>query len=116
FRGRWGGPGRGRRATPSSAADRVLGMQKLVPRVDACGWPSLRSPAGEPVWVIASTVAWPKAPEKPNGLPAADCPGQKFPSAAVTVVVPVVSGVRFTGSVATTTAAVGMQHTLLMPP
>ena len=35
----------------------VFGMQKTLASVEECGRPSVRSPAGEPVSVIACVVA-----------------------------------------------------------
>src|SRR5262249_13508682 len=64
------------------AADPVAGMQNTEPSTAGCWLPSVRSPAGLPFsWM--HSAAMPKAPEKPNGEPPADCPGQKLPSAAV---------------------------------
>src|SRR5206468_11985902 len=66
-------------------------MQKTDARFGLCGRPSERSPAGMPVSVMHWVVGWPKAP-------GSVCDGQKDPPAAVFEAVPVVSGVRSTGS------------------
>src|SRR5262249_10801131 len=99
-------PGPGRSAIPSTDRLPVAGMQKMLTSVDGCGRPSEPSPAGDPVWVMAWAVGWPKAP-------AFTWPGQKMPSAAVWVAVPVESGVRLTGSVATKLPDPGMQSSVV---
>src|SRR5262249_54224990 len=99
-------PGPGRSASPSRDRLPVCGMQKLLTSTPACGAPSVRSPAGEPFWVIASVVVWPNAPGWA-------WLGQKFPSAAVTVVEDDVSGLRLTASVATKVPAPGRQSRLV---
>src|SRR5262249_44671897 len=102
FPGRLREPGPGRSAVLSRAMLPVGGMQKLLTSTDGCGRLSLRSPDGEPVCWIASALVNLNAP-------GVFCDGQKFPSAAVTMLCPVVSGVRFTGSVARNVPSLGGQ-------
>ena len=84
-------PGPGKSSMLSIAAFPVAGMQKTEARFELCGRPSERLPAGMPVSVMHWVVGWPKAP-------ASVCEGQNIPVAAVLEAVPVVSGVRSTGS------------------
>jgi len=87
--GRLVAPGPGRSATRLTVPLVVAGMQKTVASVAACGMPSVRSPAGDPVSVMHCVVAWPKAP-------ACDWPGQNIPVALVMLALPVVRGFRST--------------------
>src|SRR5262245_38563359 len=84
-------PGPGRSATPSTAAFPVAGMQNTAARCALCPAPSPRLPPAWPVSLMHWAPVWPKAP-------ALFWPGQKIPLAAVIVTVPLVSGVRLTGS------------------
>ena len=84
-------PGPGRSATPSTAALPVAEMQKTEPSDATCAWPSLRLPASVPCSWTHCVLGWPKAP-------ASTWFGQKMPLAAVMLTVPLVSGVRLTGS------------------
>jgi len=101
-------PGPGRSTTASTAAFPVGGMQKAAARRVGCGSPSLRSPPGEPASWMHRVAVCPKAPT-------CDWPGQKSPSLAVSVTVPVVSGARPTGSGAWKPGRPGRQSVLVMP-
>src|SRR5262249_23917349 len=100
-------PGPGRSARVSRAWLPVGGMQKLLTSTPACGWPSVRSPAGEPFCLIACVVGWPKAP-------AWGCDGQKSPSAACVLSGDEVSGLGLTGRVATKVPGSGRQSSEVM--
>ena len=67
----------------------VAGMQKTVASLAACGMPSVRLPAGEPVSCMHRVATWPKAP-------ACVWPEQNIPLALVLLELPVVSGFRST--------------------
>src|SRR5262249_24205026 len=101
-------PGPGRLASPSSAWLPVAGMQKLLTSTPAWAAPSVRSPAGDPFWVIASAAVWPNAP-------AFGWNGQNSPSAAAAVTVDEVSGLRLTPSVAAKVPGLRRQSRLVTP-
>jgi len=67
----------------------VAGMQKTVASTAACGMPSVRLPAGEPVSLMHRVAGLPKAP-------ACVWLGQKAPVALVLLELPVVRGFRLT--------------------
>ena len=75
----------------------VVGMQKMLTRVDGCGRPSEPSPAGEPVWEICSGGRLPEG----AGACLALARAEDAARGRTARLVPVVSGVRLTGSVAT---------------
>src|SRR4029077_14966508 len=90
-------------------------MQKLLTSVDGCGNPSVRSPDGEPVCLIAcakgggGSLSCGATPNAPGWT----WSGQKSPSAAVLLVDPEVSGLRSTGSVARKNPGPGRQSRLV---
>src|SRR6266699_2620798 len=55
-------PGPGRSATMFTVPLLVAGMQKTVASLAACGMPSVRLPAGEPVSCMHRVAGLPKAP------------------------------------------------------
>src|SRR5689334_23169747 len=97
-------PGPGRFATPSTATLPVFGMQNTAPSLAGCGLLSLRSPPGAPVSVMHRAVVWPNAPAL-----ASVWLGQNCPVPFVKDAVPLVSGVRLTGSGAWKPASGGRQ-------
>src|SRR2546425_11782915 len=87
--GRLVAPGPGRSARRLNVPLLVAGMQKTVASMAACGMPSVRLPAGEPVSFMHRVAGLPKAP-------ACVWLGQKFPLALVRLALPVVRGFRST--------------------
>src|SRR5438045_9417494 len=81
-------------------------MQKTDARIELCGAPPASAPAGAPVSAIRCAPVWPNAP----GL---ICPWQKWPEPSDSAAVPMVSGVRLTGSGAWKPARFGGQSTLV---
>jgi len=67
----------------------VAGMQKTVASMAACGMPSVKLPAGEPVSFMHRVAGLPKAP-------GCDWLAQKIPVALVKLELPVVRGFRST--------------------
>src|SRR5438552_168896 len=121
-------PGPGREATPSTATLLVAGMQNAVARTEACGIPSVRSPARVPLTAIRfaecdTSVQVSLGPQVPHAgatqsvsvtqhcaevteqrLHWPKAPGvrwsggQKIPSSAMRTVGSVVKGFKVTGS------------------
>jgi hypothetical protein len=103
-------PGPGSAATPSTATLPVFGMQNTEAIAETCAAPSLRFPAGVPVSLMQSAVGLPKAPALASVCPTE---AQMRPSVAVCEAVPVVSGVRLTGSCAWKPASGGRQSSVV---
>src|SRR6266403_2257695 len=87
--GRLVAPGPGRSATMFTVPLLVMGIQKTVASTAACGMPSVRLPAGEPVSLMHRVADLPKAP-------ACVWPEQNTPVAMVLLALPVVRGFRST--------------------
>src|SRR5262249_17918909 len=81
----------------STATLPVFGMQNTAAMCDSCGFLSLTSPAGIPVAAIRRVAGWPNAPAFASVWPTEV---HMRPSVAGLDAVPVVSGVRSTGSCA----------------
>src|SRR5215468_6736338 len=105
-------PGPGMSAARSMAMLPVCGMQNTAASFEACGFPSVRSPAGAPASLMHCAAALPKAPllRCARGFGG---DGQKLPPLPVIVVLAVVSGLRVTARGALKLPAAGMQSWLV---
>src|SRR5438477_1210223 len=86
-------------------------MQKTDAIAETCGCPSLMSPAGVPVSLMHWVVVLPNAPALVSVCPT---DAHMRPSVAVLDAVPVVSGVRSTGSCAWKPASGGRQSSVVI--
>src|SRR5262245_758051 len=105
-------PGPGMSAARSMAVLPVCGMQNTDARFKGCGAPSVRLAAGDPDCLMHCAVSWPKAPAVrwAMGLGGDE---QKTPLVPVSVLVPVLSGLRPTAMAATNADAAGGQSWLV---